>query len=770
MSRARPVPRWAARAAVLSLVATTAATGGAALAQPSQAVPAPTGVAAAATSTPTTAAQPKRGPEVDMETLRVPLATDARVAREHDHADAPEHDDAHGDEHADDAARLPVVARLTTTRTDQFGLVGVTWPAGYDARGLHVELRTHDADGWSEWDEIAVETVDVRHEPDARAGTLPAWVGDADGVAVRLLSEDGSAPEDVRVALIDGGTGLAAEPKDAAMSAGQVGRAAPVLALGAMADGSGVVEQPDIVTRAQWGVDSSTESTCSSPTTADTMRGIVLHHTAGSNDYTPAEAPGIVRAVHRYHTVSQRWCDIGYNFLVDKYGTVYEGRRGGITNQVRGAHAGDALVNKWTTGISMMGHFEGTAVPAALKDGVVRLAAWRLWLFGRDAVDTMLIDDVRYQRLSGHRDFKSTACPGAHGYAWLNGGMREEVQAVLDAAGPAPTPTEPTPTEPTPTEPPTDPEPTVPPPSDEPRPEPLLRYSGDSRYATAASIAEESFPNPVSEVFLASGAAFPDALSGGPAAALRGAPVLLTRPHDLPAETAAQLDRLRPQVVHVLGGEGAVSAAVLQQVQQHAPSVQRLAGGNRYATGVAIAQQFWTQAGTVYLASGDTYPDALSGGALAAQSGSPILLSAGNSLPSVVAQELTRLNPGSVVLLGGPGALGDQVAAEVSALLPGAAVERLGGATRFATSAAIAQRGWSVGVDRAYLAAGSDFPDALAGVPAAASGRAPLLLTRRACVPPVVQSQLKRLSPEQTVLLGGEAVLTERAATHACAG
>jgi hypothetical protein len=537
-----------------------------------------------------------------MATLRVPHSTGRTTTVHHEHRDAGRSDPV------PEEGATEVVAHLSTTRTDGFGVIGVTWPADHDAHGLHVQVRTHDADGWSGWSELPVEPVDVRHEPGAaRAGTLPAWVGDADGVAVRMLSDSGIAPRDVEVALIDGGTGLAEEAQGERLPAGQVGRPAPTLALGAMATGSGVVEQPDIVMRDEWGVDSSTEVSCSSPRTADTMRGIVLHHTAGGNDYTPEQAPGIVRGIHRYHTVSQGWCDIGYNFLVDKYGTVYEGRRGGITNQVRGAHAGDFLVNKWTTGISMMGNFETSSVPAALKDAVVRLSAWRLWLFGRQAEDTMLIDDKPYQRISGHRDVKATACPGQHGYAWLNDSLRAEVQAILDAAGPAPADPEPTPT-PTPT--PT-PSPSPTPTPTEPEPEPVLRYSGESRYSTAASIAQESFPGPIDSVFLASGSTYPDALTGGPAAARNGAPVLLTRPGDLPSETAAELDRLQPRVVYVLGGPAAVSDAVLAQVRQHAPTVTRLAGGSRYATGTAISRQFWTQAGTVYVASGQTYPAAI---------------------------------------------------------------------------------------------------------------------------------------------------------------
>jgi hypothetical protein len=320
----------------------------------------------------------------------------------------------------------PVVAELSRLETRQFGVVGVTWASGYPTAGLTVQIRTRVADVWSSWESLDVDAEGPSRGPGVRAGTSPVWVGDADGVGVRLLSPTGTAPEDVRVTVIDGDTGLAE----------------PALAPIARMAEPEVTPMPAIVTRKAWGVDVSGQEPCSKPRRASTMKGIVLHHTVGSNDYSPEEAPGIVRAVHLYHTEQRGWCDVGYNYLVDQYGVAYEGRRGGIDRQVRGAHAGNWEANLYTTGISMMGNFETEPVPTELKEAVIELTAWRLSSFGRLAFGKIVIDGVRLPRISGHRDVHlsgmrpstATACPGEHGYHWLNSGMRKHVKALIDAA------------------------------------------------------------------------------------------------------------------------------------------------------------------------------------------------------------------------------------------------------------------------------------------------------------------------------------------------
>ena len=110
---------------------------------------------------------------------------------------------------------------------------------------------------------------------------------------------------------------------------------------------------------------------------------LFVHHTATSSDYDCADVPGIIRSIYRYHVVSKGWRDIGYNFLVDRCGTLYEGRAGGIDRPVLGAHT--LGFNTDSSGVAAIGTFTGgSAVPQPILDALARLAAWKLGIAGRD--------------------------------------------------------------------------------------------------------------------------------------------------------------------------------------------------------------------------------------------------------------------------------------------------------------------------------------------------------------------------------------------------
>jgi hypothetical protein len=219
--------------------------------------------------------------------------------------------------------------------------------------------------------------------------------------------------------------------------------------------------------------------------------------------------------------------------------------------------------------------------------------------------------------------------------------------------------------------------------------------------------------------------------------------------------------------VYVLGGTGAIPESVVTQIKGFGSTVERLAGADRFSTGVAISHKFWTTSDTVYLATSVGFADALSGGALAAKTNSPVLLSAATQLPATTAAELARLAPKNVVLLGGTSSLSTDVSAQVIATVPGVAVSRLAGNDRYATSAAIANEGWSAAT-RAFYAAGTNFPDSLAGVAGAAANDAPLLLTRGICMPSPIAAASTRLAPSTKVILGGGAVINTSAVTTTC--
>ena len=276
---------------------------------------------------------------------------------------------------------------------------------------------------------------------------------------------------------------------------------------------------------------------------------------------------------------------------------------------------------------------------------------------------------------------------------------------------------------------------------------PPARLAGPDRYATAAAVVEATFDQ-ATTVYVATGEGFADALAGGPRAALDGAPILLVQREAIPAPTATELARLQPQRIVILGGPGAVSDAVRQQLQATGAQVQRLAGASRFATAAAISRDgFSPGVGIAYLATGDTFPDALAGGAAGGLTGGPVLLLSGTTIPAETAAELARLQPQTVALLGGPAAIPDTIVLELGQHTD-APVRRLAGADRVATAVAVSQDTHHDGltVDTVFLATAGNFPDALAGAPAVAADRGALLLTGAECIPLAVRDEIARLA------------------------
>ena len=189
----------------------------------------------------------------------------------------------------------------------------------------------------------------------------------------------------------------------------------------------------------------------------------------------------------------------------------------------------------------------------------------------------------------------------------------------------------------------------------------VSRLAGADRYATAARVSQASYGTNLGNVFVATGANFPDALSGSAAAGAQGVPVLLVGANALPSVTATELKRLKPAKITVLGGTGAVSAEVAKALGGIAP-VTRLAGVDRYATSAAVSKASFPTATRALLANGTSFADALSGGSVAAGVPGPVLLSKATCIPSVVRNEVTRLGVSRVTLLGGTGALSSAVA------------------------------------------------------------------------------------------------------------
>lgn len=293
-----------------------------------------------------------------------------------------------------------------------------------------------------------------------------------------------------------------------------------------------------------------------------------------------------------------------------------------------------------------------------------------------------------------------------------------------------------------------------------------VRLAGSDRYATAAAIAADAFSPGVATAYVATGASFPDALAAAAVAGGSGSPVLLVTAGSIPAATSAQLTRLQPGRIVVVGGPSVVSDGVVAALAAFAPGgAQRVSGADRFATAAALsAATFAPGAPVAYLTSGSGFADAVSAAPAAARDHGPVLLTQADVLPAATIAELQRLAPAGVVIVGGPSVVSDNVVAGLASVLPGTPVFRLSGADRYATSAAVAAT-FAPGVRAVYAATGLDFPDALAAAAAAGAVGSPIVLSPVGSLPASIQAEILRLNPARAVIAGGYAVIS--AATEA---
>ncbi|KOX19464.1 MULTISPECIES: peptidoglycan recognition protein [unclassified Streptomyces] len=192
--------------------------------------------------------------------------------------------------------------------------------------------------------------------------------------------------------------------------------------------------RPPVTSRAGWGADETISPEEPGYLPGGGIKAVVVHHTAESNTYTCADAPKVVRGIYAYHVKQLGWKDIGYNFLVDKCGTVYEGRKGGVDRPVQGAHAYG--FNAETTGISVLGTYTDAAPSQAAMTSVARIAAWKLGQYGVDPAGTTTLTagdkgtdyfgrswakgaQMPFPVIHGHRDGYNTQCPGNAFYGRL---------------------------------------------------------------------------------------------------------------------------------------------------------------------------------------------------------------------------------------------------------------------------------------------------------------------------------------------------------------
>ncbi|MGH3361812.1 MAG: peptidoglycan recognition protein family protein, partial [Nocardioides sp.] len=359
-------------------------------------------------------------------------------------------------------SRVParsVQARTTTSTTEHgresvvtsrpqpvtgYGAVGVTWdpePTATDSDGstthehgddaqLGFEVRTFDDGTWSDWSELPHRD---DHQPDpgsvegrqARPGTEALLVGEVEQVQVRAVSENASPPAGLQMAVIAPGEPTGTTTERAAIDTGgsDVGEPSPAAAEGESLPVDGLdlqaatyTPRPKIYSRQQWGANERLRDK-GSLRYYEVHAGFV-HHTVNANGYSRDQVPGILRSIYAYHTQSRGWSDVGYNFLVDRFGRIWEGRAGGVDRPVVGAHT--LGYNDYSFAMSAIGNFETATPRDAMLQAYGSLFAWKLSLHGVDASsDRQRVGGSWFRAINGHRDAGSTACPGRYLYARL---------------------------------------------------------------------------------------------------------------------------------------------------------------------------------------------------------------------------------------------------------------------------------------------------------------------------------------------------------------
>ncbi len=273
----------------------------------------------------------------------------------------------------------------------RFDLVGLRWDGGAH---VHAQTRARRHGGrWTRWTPLP-------HPHAPLDGTDPAYTGAADELQFRLRGHARQLTARLVKTL----------PASLTAHASQTPTGAPAM-----------------VMRAQWGGDSVPPR---NPPLYGQVQAAFVHHTAGEIDYAPEDSPGIVLGIARYHRDSNGWNDIGYNFLVDRYGTIFEGRAGGIEAAVIGAQAQG--YNSNSTGIACLGTFTNIPLDDPAMESLAKLIGWKLSLHGVPTQGTVTIvsqggETNRYrngtpvvlQRINGHRDGDQTSCPGDQLYAQL---------------------------------------------------------------------------------------------------------------------------------------------------------------------------------------------------------------------------------------------------------------------------------------------------------------------------------------------------------------
>ena len=339
---------------------------------------------------------------------------------------------------------------LPAQTVSPFTLAGLTW-VGPVSIGTEFKVRVRESGVWSAWFKLEYGEYqgvgkDGTESVDTRVGSDPLLTGLADGVEVIMENTSGVVPSQMKVTLVN--SQVTKQDRNlgqqsirmATTDTGMQSQAVAALVGAAVSPQGALVARPRIVTRAEWGADETWRDPV--PRVGTTLLAGIVHHTASTNNYTADQAPAQMRNLYAYFTKSLNYADMGYNFLVDKYGTIYEGRSGcavgavdcdSASVPVQGAHTAGLNIN--TFGVSAIGNYDVLAPenPGAMVESIASLMAWKLAPYGLDpnATASIMSTDTSgsskfsagqtaiTQVISAHRDVGKTVCPGRYLYPYM---------------------------------------------------------------------------------------------------------------------------------------------------------------------------------------------------------------------------------------------------------------------------------------------------------------------------------------------------------------
>ncbi|MGH3442717.1 MAG: S-layer homology domain-containing protein [Nitriliruptorales bacterium] len=607
-------------------------------------------------------------------------------------------------------------------------MVGADWGGSTD---VEVEVRTRRNGPWSDWHELELESDDApdpgTDEALAAEGynaSEPIWTGPADDVQVRVRGAGARPDLELHTVEISGGDGLGYVPPEVRRN-GAVAQAAP--------------SAPNVLPRSAWDPNGQCRPR-SAPSHSRDVRFAVVHHTAGSLDYSPQEADDRVLADCLYHVRSRGWNDLGYNFVIDKYGRTYEGRAGGTTEAVTGGHA--LGFNGASTGVVLLGTFSTVDPPEVARHALRDLLAWKLDLHHVDpngttteisGANTGVYRDgqiVTFPTIVGHRDLRSTSCPGDAAYGFLPW-LRQSVAATgggkLYGGPPARI--------------------------DQPvigaRPTWDVQVDGPSSWRLDIQDA-----------------------NGVTVRSTSGATQEASLTWDLRNEAGSEVAPGRYTARFTAGDASPITTTFTVR-----GSTDRYGGIDPPATSAAVSTwafadprldaDGWPQSSVVVLASTESEVEAPLAAPVAAAYGAPLLLSPPDALPDSVANEIRRLGATTAVLVGGTADLSAQVATDLKEKAGISTVDRRAGETRYHTAG---RAGWRVverrGAGEAVLVLGEGAdPDVLTGDQLVAAGYAaafgrPLLYVKPDEPTEPVQWVLEQRSWWRVTIVGGKGVVT----------